>query len=71
MMKNKEPKYRCPNCNSDKLLVYEKTSFVLNTGEFYCHSIKSHDDDAEVRCQSIGCDWVGRLDEVINTEKGI
>ena len=68
--KNKvnEPEYHCPACGADHLHVYEETAFVLNTGEFYCHSIKAHDDDAKVICQDDTCNWVGQLKDV---KKGI
>ncbi len=48
----------CPNCGSDNLLVYERTAYDVNTGHFYCHSSKTHDDDAECHC--MGCDWEGK-----------
>ena len=59
--------HRCPLCGSDNLLVYEETAWVLNTGEFYCHSVKVHDDNAKVRCEDVGCWWVGELSD---TKKG-
>lgn len=62
--KESEPDYHCPVCGSTNLLVYEKTAWVLNTGEFYCHSVKSYDSDAEVRCQDNSCNWVGELKDV-------
>jgi ADP-ribose pyrophosphatase YjhB (NUDIX family) len=47
----------CPNCNSTDLLVYEKTAYVLNTLEHWCHSVKAHDNEAECYCRD--CDWEG------------
>jgi hypothetical protein len=64
----KEPVYRCPNCGSDNLLVYEQTSWVMNTGEFYCHSVKAHDSNAKVCCQDTSCMWVGERSEVMVSE---
>lgn len=66
--KVKEPVHYCPVCGSDNLLVYEETAFVLNTGEFFCHSTKVHDDDAKVICQDDTCNWAGQLQDV---EKGM
>lgn len=54
---SKDKKYRCPNCNSENLIVREETSFKMNTMEFYCHSKKAHDSDANVTC--IDCWWEG------------
>ena len=48
-------KYHCLDCGSDRVLVYESTAYELNTGDFYCHSVKAHDHDAEVGC--VECDW--------------
>jgi hypothetical protein len=70
MKKDTEPKYHCPDCHSADLLAYEQTSFDLNTGDFYCHSVKMFDPEARIRCYK-GCGWEGRLNQVINTEKGI
>jgi len=49
--------YQCPECESTDILVYEETAFELNTGDYYCHSVKSHDSDAKVSCQY--CGWEG------------
>jgi ssDNA-binding Zn-finger/Zn-ribbon topoisomerase 1 len=47
----------CPNCENEKVLVYEETAFYVNTGEFFCHSIKAHDSDANAQCPY--CGWTG------------
>lgn len=49
----------CPECQSNHILVYEETCWVLNTMEHYCHAIKAHDADAKVECQE--CEWSGEL----------
>jgi transcription elongation factor Elf1 len=56
--KKTDARYKCPVCESTELLVYAQTSFNMNTGEFYCHSVKIQDSDADVRCMS--CDWIGK-----------
>ena len=58
---------RCPECESDDLLVRAVTSYNFNTGEFYCHSVKTHDSDAEVQCQD--CDWKGCVGEFEEDEE--
>ncbi len=55
-------KLRCPNCNSSKVAVRTVTTYMVNTGELYCHSVKSHDSDAEVMC--LKCDWEGERSEL-------
>jgi primosomal protein N' len=47
----------CPNCENEMVLVHEETCFDVNTGEFYCHSVKAHDPDAKAQCNA--CGWVG------------
>lgn len=47
----------CPECGSHELLVYATTAYKLNTDEFFCHSVKTHDENAECRCMD--CDWHG------------
>jgi hypothetical protein len=53
----------CPNCKSDKLLVYSDTASWINTDEHFCHSIKTHDDCAKVSC--FDCGWEGTRKDVI------
>ena len=49
---------RCPDCSSSRLLVYEETSYWINTGHRFCMSMKMQDSGAKVRCSD--CDWEGR-----------
>lgn len=52
----------CPVCFHDEIHVTEETTFDVNTGEFFCHSVKMHDGDARVECQN--CDWQGQLNQL-------
>lgn len=58
--------YECPDCGSNLLHVYEETCYDLNSGDFYCHSVKAHDHDAKVVCQD--CDWDGERRELVKNE---
>lgn len=49
--------YTCQECGTNKLLVYEETAYFVNSGEFFCHSTKSHDSDAKIACYD--CSWKG------------
>lgn len=53
-----EPTYHCPECGSDQVTVTAEQSFMANTGEHYCHSVKTHDSDAKARC--LACHWEGQ-----------
>ena len=64
-MTTENQKLHCPECGSEEILAYEQTSFMVNTGEFYCHSVKAHDDDAKTRCMR--CEWTGRRDQLTPT----
>ena len=68
-MGKNEMQHRCPDCGGTHLLVYEKTAWWLNTMEFFCHSVKVQDDDAEVYCTE--CNWKGERKELIVTENQI
>ena len=50
-------KHICPECNKDSLVVREVTSYYLNTGGYYCNSVKQYDDNAVVSC--LNCGWIG------------
>lgn len=45
----------CPECGSDRVIVRAVTSYMVNTGEHYCHSVKTHDSDASAGC--LECNW--------------
>jgi predicted RNA-binding Zn-ribbon protein involved in translation (DUF1610 family) len=58
MRKRKEPKLVCPDCGTDQVVVVAEQSFMVNTGEHYCHSMKTQDSDATSRC--LECGWAGQ-----------
>lgn len=47
----------CPKCKSENVLVQAVSSYFINTDEFFCHSHKTHDEDAP--CECLDCDWTG------------
>jgi len=53
----------CPNCNSaEQIIVTAEQAFMVNTGEHYCHSVKTHDANAKASC--LKCFWKGRRDQL-------
>lgn len=42
-----DEKLACPVCDSEDVTVTAEQMFMANTGEHYCHSVKTHDDDAK------------------------
>ena len=52
----------CPKCDSEQVTVNAEQVFMANTGEHYCHSVKTHDDNAKARC--LDCEWEGRRDQL-------
>lgn len=48
----------CPACGSEKVTLRAETSYMANTGDFFCHSVKTHDSDATSTC--LDCDWIGK-----------
>ena len=47
----------CPECNSDMVVTEHHQAFWVNTGEHYCHSVKTYDADSPSRC--LDCGWEG------------
>lgn len=48
----------CPHCGSDQVTVTAEQMFMVNSGDHYCHSVKTHDDCAKAECLS--CEWEGK-----------
>jgi len=63
----KEHIYKCPECENEELLVREVETYYLNTGFFFCNSVKAHDSEAEVFCME--CDWKGTRKDLENNKK--
>ena len=61
-------KLRCPDCKSAKVAVTEETMYMVNTGNYYCHSVKSYDPDAKAVC--LKCDWCGFRNNLVTIRKG-
>ena len=60
---------KCPECGSTEVTVSHKQRFMANTGEHYCHSVKTHDGNSEATC--LGCDWIGVRDQhVVHNHSG-
>jgi hypothetical protein len=57
----------CPNCGSDQVTAAHIQKFMVNTGEHWCHSVKTHDGDSPSGC--LDCNWEGERDQLVRTEK--
>lgn len=53
-VKDKHPLYKCPECDSNNLIVKEVTSYYLNGMYHYRKSVKAHDSNAKVECLNCG-----------------
>lgn len=64
-MKNEynEDMFHCPECGSQEVTVTHEQMFMANTGDHYCHSVKTQDADAKATC--LGCRWIGRRDQLV------
>lgn len=58
---------KCPECESTEVTVSHKQRFMANTGEHYCHSVKTQDANSESTC--LTCSWIGRRDQLIHNTK--
>ena len=52
-----EPVLTCPECGSDRVTTAHIQTFMVNTGEHFCHSVKTHDSDSPATC--LACCWKG------------
>lgn len=41
-----EEVFKCPSCESTEVAVAAEQLFMVNTGDFYCHSVKTYDCNA-------------------------
>lgn len=64
--KEKQTLLSCPKCGATDVLVMEEAAFYANTGEFYCHSVKSYDEYARATCPI--CWWEGQRKDLIKKE---
>jgi len=48
---------RCPECMSEQVTLQYWQTFMANTMEHYCHSMKPQDDDSPSSC--LDCQWTG------------
>lgn len=61
-----EEAFTCPECGSGYVAVTAEQMFMVNTGEHYCHSVKSHDNDAKATC--LECRWTGERKDLLIEE---
>ena len=57
-----EPVYVCPECGSPEVTVTAEQMFMVNTGDHYCHSVKTQDSNAQATC--LECRWAGQRDQL-------
>lgn len=55
-------KLTCPECGSEEVTVTAEEMFMANTGDHYCHSVKTQDSDAKASC--LDCQWEGRREQL-------
>lgn len=58
-------KYSCPQCGGHTVVTEFHQMWLVNTGELYCNSMETGDDDSPAKCLTDSCDWFGsRIDLV-------
>ena len=57
---------RCPECNSSKVVTTTEQLWMINTGDFYCHSVKAHDSNSKAKC--LDCEWNGLRHQLVEVE---
>jgi primosomal protein N' len=61
-------KLLCPNCESDQVTLAHIQTFMANTGEHYCHSVKTQDSDSPAHC--LECEWTGEHKDLVEMKGG-
>jgi transcription elongation factor Elf1 len=61
-----ETVFTCPECGSERVCVTAEQMFFVNTGEHWCHSVKTQDDEAKATC--LDCRWEGHRPDLKVTE---
>jgi len=52
----------CPECGSEHVFSTHEQAFMVNTGDHYCHMVKTQDSDSQAGC--IDCDWRGKRSQL-------
>ena len=63
----KERLLACPDCGSTEVTVSHLQRFMANTGEHYCHSVKTQDGNSESTC--LDCEWMGKRNQLVEVKK--
>ena len=58
--------YHCPECEGTEVTTLEGSSFFINTGEFYCVSVKCRDGYSPASCHD--CKWEGVMGSLLQRE---
>ena len=61
-----EPTYTCPECGSDRVATEHHQMFMVNSGDHYCHSMKTQDGDSPATC--LACRWTVERHQLVQTE---
>ena len=54
---------KCPECESDRVTLTSEQTWMANTGEYFCESVKTQDSDSRSTC--LDCWWEGRHAQLI------
>jgi hypothetical protein len=55
---------------SNKVTLAHIQTFMANTLEHYCHSMKTQDDDSPSKCLNDDCDWTGLHRDLVGYSDG-
>jgi hypothetical protein len=56
----------CPACKSGEVTVAHIQLFMANSGDHYCHSVKTQDSDSPALC--LHCRWEGQRHQLVQVE---
>ncbi len=58
----------CPDCGSEQVTTEHHQMFMVNTGEHWCHSVKTQDHDSPATC--LDCHWKGERQHLRAAQEG-
>lgn len=57
----------CPECGSTEVATEHHQMFMVNSGDHYCHSMKTQDSGSPATC--LDCRWTGERKDLIEVPK--
>jgi hypothetical protein len=61
-----DKKMVCPECGCEDVFTTHEQAFMVNTGDHYCHMVKTQDPDSKAGC--LDCMWRGERSQLVTKD---